>query len=135
MHVYNTTCFGPDSIPDLELQYPIIPKNINYAFVPAGDGNTSSPWMVNCCTPPISLIDNCYIWCEMPGGKDAPPGELEQQFIMTRFTGCVKRNGRQVNQSAITAWHFGGDAARVRDGAKGLLLCVVLALSVLVVMV
>ncbi|KAK0752751.1 hypothetical protein B0T18DRAFT_395316 [Schizothecium vesticola] len=125
---WNATCLGPDANPD-PLRYPI-PKNINFAFLPAGDGNASSPWMTRCCSPYISLVDNCYLWCELPGVKNPVQGMSEQEQIMAAFRDCTRRNNK-TDQSRIISYHFGGDAARV-GGMKGVLLWVVLASSLVV---
>lgn len=42
-----------------------IPKGINYAATQGRNGSES--WMVKCCAPnPVSLVDGCYVWCELP---------------------------------------------------------------------
>lgn len=105
----NTTCLGREAIPDLE-RYPI-PKDRNWAFLPAGDGNALSPWLANCCLGPISLIDNCYFWCEIPGVNGPANGQTEKQLVMARFGDCLRSNGRDINKSNIVSYYWGGDAA------------------------
>lgn len=124
---WNATCLGPDANPD-PLQYPI-PKDINFAFLPAGDGNASSPWMTRCCLPHISLVDNCYLWCELPGLNHTVAGMSEQEQIMANFRTCLRINNR-TDQSRIVSFHLGGDSTRVSSrGVKGLLIWMVLASS------
>lgn len=45
-----------------------IPKGINYGATQGRNG--SEPWMVKCCAPnPVSLVDGCYVWCELPKAR------------------------------------------------------------------
>ncbi|KAK0619540.1 hypothetical protein B0T14DRAFT_585222 [Immersiella caudata] len=126
----NTTCTGPDAIPDPANVHwhSVIPQNINFAFLPAGGGNASSPWINRCCSKHISVIDNCYMWCEMPGATNKGADEKEQ--VASTFRNCLRINGRNISESNIIAYHFGGDATRV-VGAKGSLVWLVIGWSLM----
>ncbi|KAK4450308.1 hypothetical protein QBC34DRAFT_379510 [Podospora aff. communis PSN243] len=134
--IINTTCHGPDAIPDPSHRdwHSVIPQNINFAFLPAGGGNASSPWINRCCSKHISVIDNCYMWCEMPGAKHVPEGVDEKHLVMSTFRNCLRMNGRNISESNIVGYHFGGDATRV-VGIKGALIWLVLGWTMVAVLV
>jgi len=119
---WNAACLGPDANPD-PLRYPI-PKDINFAFLPAGDGNASSPWMTKCCKSHISLVDNCYLWCELPPLNNTVAGMSKEEQFMANFRTCTHNNGK-TNQSSIVSFHFGAGSTRVSAG--GLWVWMVLA--------
>jgi hypothetical protein len=62
----NFICRGPKNLPDPAI-FPI-PRDINFALAPLT--NASEPWMIGCCSPnPVSVINKCYMWCEIPESR------------------------------------------------------------------
>jgi hypothetical protein len=120
----NTTCNGSDAIPDPSYGdwRSVIPQNTNFAFLPAGGGNASSPWINRCCSKHISVIDNCYMWCEMPGAKNKGADGKEQ--VASAFRNCLRINGRNISESNI--W----DASK-SVGTKRLLVWIVIGWSLM----
>lgn len=123
----NTTCRGPNAVPD-PIQYPI-PRDKSFAFLPAVNGNGSPPWMLECCQPnPVSLIDGCYLWCQLPAPSTVPAGvDFSNAARMRNFSRCLKNNGRNISESNIITYHFANGASGKMVGMAGMMVWVVLA--------
>lgn len=97
-----------------------IPKGINYAATQGRNG--SEPWMVKCCAPnPVSLVDGCYVWCELPKTQITT---LKDGKKNTDFLNCIRVNGRGNDERSPVIYELnapsGGErTARVTTKALG----------------
>ncbi|KAK0719380.1 hypothetical protein B0H67DRAFT_483521 [Lasiosphaeris hirsuta] len=91
----NLACLGPDSLPDA-VQFPI-PKDMNVALLPGTNGSAS--WMVDCCEPnPVSLVNGCYLWCEIPPSHIHKGSDGKAH---SDFDSCLVAHNRPNNESSI----------------------------------
>lgn len=64
-----------------------VPEEINYALTRGKNG--TKPWMVNRCAPnPVSFVDGCDVWCEMPRHMTGPAWRPQGKFVE-----CLEANG------------------------------------------
>lgn len=97
-----------------------IPKGINYGATQGRNG--SEPWMVKCCAPnPVSLVDGCYVWCELPKARitTLPDGKKSSDF-----GSCLRTNGRDRDEESgvlfeLNAASSGTKTAKVTTKALG----------------
>lgn len=99
-----------------------IPKGINYAATQGRNG--SEPWMVKCCAPnPVTLVDGCYVWCELPKTQITTSTDGKKN---TDFMTCLRLNGRGKDRDEpspvvyeLNAASSGERTARVTTKALG----------------
>lgn len=70
----------------------VVPVDVPYFVMP---GRTNDTAMAACCHPqPLDLIDNCYVWCELPSQLYANRSDAPSEATLgASFADCLVANG------------------------------------------
>ena len=70
----------------------VVPADVPYFLMP---GLVNDTGMTTCCHPkPLGLVDDCYVWCELPSQIYANRSDAPRESTLgAAFTDCLVANG------------------------------------------
>ena len=109
-------------IPATPLEQSPILRNVSYIAVMSQDA--LDPAITACCAPnPVSLVDNCYVWCQIPQSylNGTSQSDSSETVIANAFGMCLGKHGTRAGIS-VDVKKSGGGTATSRGGVQRLLI-------------
>lgn len=117
-------CSPPGSLPELTTLP--IPQNITFAVVPA---NGSEDAMDNCCNSnTMHQIQDCYIWCELPGAQ-LNMSKVAKNQQAEQFSSCLRQHGGP--ERRLVGFYLDSSASSKGASLLGLGMCTAMMVAMM----